>query len=109
MPSEWNGDALVERVRQAVIESIDETTQAAAADAEADHWWLARKGEDGLEGQIITEPASLHGDTASGRFGTTQRSTGFFGLFLEYKRPFIRPAADRNFPAVIDRIREKLR
>lgn len=104
---EWNGDKLIERLEQAATESVDEVLQECAADAEASHWWLARKGDDGLEGQIITEAASSDGTSISGRFGTTQRSNGFYGLFLEYRTPFLRPAADRHFPTLPSRIRGK--
>lgn len=105
--SSWRGDEISTRVLAACKEAVDETTTEAATEAEKEHWWVNRT--DQLEQETISEPATVIGlSTVSGKFGTTQRR-GFYGLFLEYKRPFLRPIADRVFPTLEDRIREKLR
>jgi len=106
----WNGPAVLARVAEAARVSIDETLQAADADASASHWWQNRTGN--LESDIVTEDAKIVGPIVSGRFGTTHGGkgvrSGFYGLFLEYRTPFLRPAADRNFPKLAAKIRARL-
>lgn len=109
---EWDGDQLLERVTRAAIAAVNDTTQAADDDASASHWWKNRTGN--LELQTITESAKLIGSRVVGSFGTTYSGTkgvrsGFYGLFLEYKFPFLRPAADRQYPTLAERIRGRLR
>lgn len=108
---EWNGDNLLERVAEAARKSINETLTEADADASASHWWLNRTGN--LEENIVTEDARVEGSRVIGRFGTTTmrrgRRTGWYGLFLEYQTPFLRPAADRVFPTLAAKIARRLR
>lgn len=116
MPSrarlEWRGDALITSVRAAATAGVNETLEAAAADARASHEWVNRTGQ--LEEEIVTEHATKDDKNPTGRFGTTRRR-GFYGLFHEegteheFARPFLRPAADRNFPSLAQRIRRRLR
>lgn len=103
----WNGAALAQRVRKATIEAVDETTEAAAQSARSSHWWRARRGRRGLAGEIKTEAATVEDGKVVGAFGSTQRR-GFHGLFHERRSPFLRPAADREFPGVSERIRKRL-
>jgi hypothetical protein len=115
MPSratvDWRGDALIRRVRAAAAAGVNETLDAAAADARLTHEWVSRTGQ--LEEEIVTEHARA-GRNPHGAFGTTRRR-GFYGLFheegtvREFARPFLRPAADRNFPTLARRIRRRLR
>jgi len=100
----WNGDEIIANLDRAAREAIDETTAAAAEDAKSSHAYSSRSGR--LEGETISEPAKAQGDRVTGSFGTTQ-VRGFYGLFEELKRPFLRPAADRQFPKLAERIREK--
>lgn len=97
---EWLGGILTARIEAAAMAAIDEATHAAADDAKDSHWWQARRGSDGLEGQIIAEPAKPEPGRVVGRFGATLRRDGFYGLFLELREPFLRPAADRHFPTL---------
>src|SRR5581483_10841376 len=126
MPSKvtltWNGDAIIERVRVAAAESINETLDDAVKDAEATHTWKVdpkprrlKKGgrliNPDLESQIVAEHADKQ--TLLGRFGYT-RGKGFYGLFHEestvheHRYPALRPAADRAFPTLAARIRARL-
>lgn len=117
-------DAVVERVRGAAREGVNEIVDAARDDAEAVHPWKddpglhtlksGRRVQTDLERQIQSrhaDPKAVNNPTAS--FGTTERR-GFYGLFHElgtkheFERPFLRPAADRQFPRLADVIREKL-
>lgn len=107
---EWLGELVEARVLAGVVVAIDETTHAAAEDAKQSHWWQARRAEEGLEGQIVAEPAKLNdrGEVV-GRFGSSLRAAGFYGLFLERRMPFLRPAADRHFPRLVAIIRGRTR
>lgn len=105
----WHGKAVVARVLAASLEAIDDVTEQAAQDAQQNHWWRSRRGQAGLEGEIVVEPASLVDGRPTGRFGTGLRRDGFYGLFLEQREPFLRPAADRAFPTLAKRIRKRLR
>jgi hypothetical protein len=108
----WNGDKLLERVARAAAEAIDETTAATQADAETTHWWTPRHAR-GLESQLRTEAAVADGSRIIGRVGVTYSGqkgvrSGFYGLFLETKTPWLRPAGDRNFPTLAARIARRL-
>lgn len=115
MPSrasfEWNGDKILERVTEAARKGVDDTTQATDDVATASHWWANRTGN--LERNIVTEPAVVEGSRVVGKVGATTmrkgKRTGWYGLFLEYKLPWLRPAADETFPTLATRIRERLK
>lgn len=103
----WRGPQVAARVEAATKQAIDAITERAAEDAQANHWWQNRTGE--LESNIIAEPAERRADgRVVGRFGTSLRREGFYGLFLERRQPFLRPAADRNFPALPLEIRARM-
>ena len=102
----WKGEAIKDRIARATRDSIDEITEATADDAQRSHWWQSRHGRGGLEGQIISEPARVVNGRLRGRVGTLRRE-GFYGLILEYKRPWLRPPADRNFPKLKRTIRKR--
>ena len=116
MPSrakvDWRGDTLLRRIRVAATEGVNETLEAAATDARSSHEWRNRTGQ--LEEEIVTEDAHDTDANPTGSFGTTRRR-GFYGLFHEegteheFARPFLRPAADRQFPSLAQRIRRRLR
>jgi hypothetical protein len=109
---DWRGAELVARMRTASRLAVNEAVDAAADDARASHEWVNRTGQ--LEEEIVTEHASPRARNPVARFGTTRRR-GFYGLFheegtvSEYARPFLRPAADRHFPSLAERIRRRLR
>lgn len=94
----WLGDRIALRLAAAAAEAINEATHAAAEDAASNHWWEAQRGSDGLQGQILSTPAKPEGARVVGKFGSSIRKAGFYGLFLERRQPFLRPAADRHFP-----------
>lgn len=104
---DWLGDEVLAKAITASMEAIDVVTQAAADDAKANHWWSNRTGD--LEKNTIAEPATTDGLEVRGRFGATLRRGGFYGLFLERRTPWLRPAADRTFPLLPLTIREKAR
>lgn len=108
---DWNGDRVRARVVEASRVAINETLEEAAADASASHQWVSRTGQ--LEEEIVVEQAVVGGQRVTGAFGTTRRR-GFYGLFhelgtiREFARPFLRPAADRAFPTLAEKIRRRL-
>lgn len=116
MPSrarvDWRGADLVERVRTAARLGVNDAVDAARDDARVSHEWINRTGQ--LEEEIVSEHADPGDRNPTARFGTTRRR-GFYGLFHEegteheFARPFLRPAADRNFPSLAARIRRRLR
>jgi len=100
----WTGDDVADKLTSASQQAVDEITAAAAEDAAASHWWTSRGGT--LEDEIISEPSKVEGSRTTGKFGSTMRR-GFYGLFHERRTPFLRPAADRHFPRLAKRIRER--
>ena len=103
---EWNGPEIERKIQRASMEAIDEITEEAAHDAGGSHWWRSSSGR--LEANIVNEAADATATGARGRFGSTQRG-GFYGLFLERKTPFLRPAADRHFPKLASAIRRRMK
>lgn len=102
----WRGAQVNAKLLAAAVEGINETTKAAAEDAQSNHWWRSRTGR--LDDQIITEPAMPGSGGITGKFGST-RGPGFYGLILEYRKPFLRPAADGRFPELAGNIRKRFR
>jgi hypothetical protein len=102
----WLGSLIGEEAIAACVAAIDETTKAAAEDARKTHWWGNRSGS--LERNTFNEPAVLTPEgTVRGRFGSSMRMEGFYGLFLERKTPWLRPAADRHFKNLKHALRGK--
>lgn len=121
---EWYGDELADRVEHAAHEAVNETVDDARDDAKATHTWkvdptVRRHKRSGrffnpdLESQIVSEHAES-GPDPTAAFGYTRRK-GFYGLFHEegtvheHEYPALRPAGDRAFPTLADRIKEKLK
>lgn len=116
--------ALVDRVRDAARDGVNEVVDAARDDAAAVHPWVedpephtlksGRRVQTDLERQIVSRHADPDAVNPTGSFGTTERA-GFYGYFHEigtvheFERPFLRPAADRQFPRLADAIAERLR
>lgn len=103
--SVWRGKEVLRSVQRATEAAINDVTERAAQDARANRWWASRSGT--LAGEIVNERAVRRGKTIIGRFGTT-KGRGFYGLFLEKRTPFLRPAADRQFPRLGAAIRRRL-
>jgi hypothetical protein len=124
MRSDWNGDDLIAKIENATREAVNETVDAARDDARLTHPWQddprertlksGRKVDTHLERQIQSEHAHPDDPNPSGAFGYT-RQKGFYGLFHEdgtvheHAFPTIRPAADRQFPLFLERLRRRLK
>lgn len=122
---EWRGDELLAQIEEAARDAVNETVDAARDDARARHTWrsdprrrrLRRGGplvNPDLEKQIVSEHAAAGEPNPSGSFGYT-RKKGFYGVFheegtvREHDYPAIRPAADREFPTFVARLRRRLK
>ena len=103
--TKWYGDEILRKVQRASTEAIDEVLAESVRDARSSRWWQSESGR--LEANIVQEKAEATPRGARGRFGTTQRG-GFYGLFLERRRPFLRPAGDRTFPRLAAAIRKRM-
>lgn len=104
---EWLGNWVEAKVVAATKAAIDETTNAAAEDAKEHHWYANRTGS--LEKNTFAAPAVIEGPRIVGKFGSSMRREGFYGLFLERRTPWLRPAADRHFHELPVRIRAGLK
>lgn len=96
----WRGKAIMAKAEAAAALAIDRTMADCVADAKANHPWQNVTGT--LEGSIrIVSFAGLHGIAIVGRWGSADV---MYALFLELGTsrmppyPFLRPAADRNYP-----------
>lgn len=99
--TKWYGPDINTRIKMAAKVAIDQTTEAAAQSASTNHWWRNRSGL--LASEILHDPAVIRGNKISGRFGSTRDA--FYGLFLERRTPFLRPAADKEFKLLSKRIK----
>jgi hypothetical protein len=104
--TKWYADRVLAKVNRATLAGIDDTLEKSVEDAKANHWWQSREGT--LEANIVREPAQRTSRGARGEFGTTSRQA-FYGLFLERRMPFLRPAADRTFPLLKKAIQDRMR
>jgi hypothetical protein len=121
---EWNGDATIERVRAAAAAAVDDVVDETRDDARVTHPWRedpkprtlksGRRVNTHLERTIQSEHAAADDPNPTGRVGYTRRA-GFVGLFHEegtvheHAYPTLRPAADRHFPTLAERIAERLK
>lgn len=87
--------------------AVEETLHEAAEEAKRSHWWTKRRAA-GLETQIQVGPIEHVGSVIRGTFGAT-KGQGFYGLFLERRVPYLRPAADATFPKLAVKLRNRLR
>jgi phage gpG-like protein len=130
MALDWQGPAVTAKLRRAQIEGINATMAAAAIHAKRNHPWRNRTGT--LEGSIdIAEYAREHGRGVRGVWGSrdvryalihelggvitakTAKALHFeiAGEHIVVKqvtipaRPYLRPAADAEYPKLAARIR----
>lgn len=112
----WKGEEFLEKIAQATADGVNDTTTAAAEDAAgttmnlpphvaAGHPWYGVTSR--VESAVSTQAATAAGTSVRGAFGATKRR-GDYALFLERLNPYLRPAADRNFPKLPENIRKRL-
>lgn len=104
----------LDKVLKAAEEGINDTTQAAAEEAEgtsmnlpphfaAGHPWYGSTPR--IESAVSTQAAQRSGGRVIGSFGGTVRR-GDYALMLERMHPYLRPAADRHFTSLAANIRK---
>lgn len=131
MALKWFGAKVSKAVKAAQIEGVNATMAAASARAKRNHSWNNRTAV--LEGSIgIAEPAAKTGDQVRGTWGSKdvryalihelggiikpvrakalmfRADDGTFVVARQVKmpaRPYLRPAADAEYPKLADRIR----
>lgn len=107
MSLDWQGDALLRRVERASREAIDEVTGAATEVAKQ----LVHVDTHTLQRSLGAVPARTEGDQTVGAFGSLQDPG--YAIDQEYDheprgKPYLRPAADQEFPKLGARIARRL-
>jgi HK97 gp10 family phage protein len=105
----WNAGAVEDHIRDAVRRAIDETTAACVARAKSNHPWKNRTGT--LEGSIQMRPAQAGPEGIRGEWGSYNVRYALFqeiGTSRMRARPYLRPAAQIEYPRLPDRIRRNL-
>lgn len=131
MALKWLGDKVTAKMRQAQIAGVNATMAAASEHAKRNHSWNNRTAV--LEGSIgIAEPASTQGKGVRGVWGSKdvryalihelggvirpvrakalqfRADDGSFVTVTQVTipaRPYLRPAADEQYPKLVARIR----
>lgn len=127
----WNGEALTARMAKAQIAGVNKTMAACVTDAKNNHTWKNRTGV--LEGSIdIAEYAHREGTGVVGSWGSKDvryalihelggtivpvkakalaipqpdGSVRFVKKVVIPPRPYLRPAADANYPQLVANVR----
>ncbi len=107
MSLDWKGDELISRFRRAQVEGIKATMAAAVIHAKRNHPWINRTGT--LERSIdISEHATVTRTGARGLWGSLDIVYALIqelgGQFIP-ARPYLRPAADAQYPGLARRIK----
>lgn len=106
---DWKGDDLLQRIRAAEVDAIDETTQACARQAAA--------GRQGVSANLEAEPAAHSSGRTTGRWGLFPEPDGgeaWRELFTESGNAYRpgdnakRRAADAEYPELTSRIAGRL-
>ena len=117
MSVKWNGDKVLSRMTRAEIKGVNETMQDTVNHAQKNHEWISRSFP-GLETSIaIVTAARVKGRGVSGIWGSKDIA---YALVHELgsaadsgqnipARPYLRPAADAQYPALAGNIREAYR
>lgn len=104
MAFDGEGEALVKRVVEATRLGVDQTTAACVMHAKQNHPWHNVTAT--LEGSLEMRPATLEGAMVRGTWGSF---SVLYAIFLELKGwAYLRPAADTEYPNLVDRIRANL-
>lgn len=105
----WRGAEVLARAKAAVRIGIDETTSACVNHAKSNHPWRNETGT--LEGSLQMRPAIDEGGRIVGRWGSF---TVDYAIYLEVGTrfmpafPYLRPAADAEYPHLAARIKAAL-
>lgn len=103
----WKGEAVQQRVLGAARAAVDETMARCVVIAKQ----LVPVRTATLQGSIEMRPAETQGDRVVGRWGSFRVRYAVYvevGTGRMSARPYLRPAADREYPQLAERIRRRL-
>ena len=107
MSLEWNGPEVLRLMGEAALTGINATMAQAVEHAKRNHEWINRTGT--LEGSIaIAEYAHKAGRGARGLWGSKDVEYALaqeIGGLHNKARPYLRPAADAQYPDLAANIR----
>lgn len=101
---DWRGDKIKEIVAEASRLGVDETTAAAVTPAKE----KVRVRTRLLQGSIQFRPAERRGNRIVGSFGSYDVNYALWqeiGTSRMSAQPYLRPAADQEFPKLSERIK----
>lgn len=99
----WEGEKVKQKLTRAAIRGVDVTMAACSIHAKQNHPWRNRTGI--LEGSIRPVIAAhVRGGEVVGVWGS---ASVLYAIYLEIGNyPFLRPAADVEYPKLTSRIRQ---
>jgi HK97 gp10 family phage protein len=101
----WNGDAIVDKAKEAAKAAVDETNAAAGEQMRSSHPWQSDTGE--LEREIEDQPAQVEGSSVRGGVNLAPHWILLeLGTVNAPAYPFVRPAIDAEYPQLAGRTRE---
>lgn len=103
---DWKGDDVHKRMLRAAANGIDRTLAPCVNDAKG----LVRVKTATLQGSIRFEPAEIHGTRISGLWGSFDVNYALWqeiGTHRMSAKPYLRPAADRNYGQLAANIRRE--
>lgn len=111
MPLQWNGDAILAKLRAAEVGGVQETLEAAKGEAENRVRILSGNLQSKIE---VVEPAHVDGDGASGKFGVEgvpyamAQEKGRPDLPRYGFTPYLRPSLDIESKQLAGRIKKRM-
>lgn len=103
----WNGKAVQEKTIEATRKAMDRVMAKCVLDAKAEVPVVTAT----LQGSIRMQPTKIEGDALVGRWGS---HNVVYAVFVELgtihmdAQPYLRPAADRNYPTLPGEIRKAM-
>lgn len=96
---EWNGREVLQNVSRAAMKGIDKTLADCTREAKRNHTFTNRSTI--LEGSIRAEPSRQEGRRIVGKWGSFEVEYALYvevGTATSAPYPYLRPAADLNYP-----------
>lgn len=104
---DWQGREVEARLDRAIREGINATMAAAVISAKSNHLWRNRTGTLERSIQVAEYARDVGGGVISGRWGSLDVLYAWyleFGTSRAAAYPFLRPAADHEYPKLHQRI-----